>query len=475
MGGRAAAGEAGVALPLALFALVMLTGLLVAFLSMAGMEPTIAANLTDVARGRHLAEAGIEWAFDQLVLNTDWDSLLRGPDGVAGTADDGTMANGQTLPGLAAAFGTFGVQIRNDIQAGDTSLTGLTALDPSGSATADQNGAVIVTASGTFNGMTRQVQVVVRRVGLPPFPGAYSMPGAQADLNFRNVNFSIDGRDWTWRCTANCSDPDPIRRTYTYELNPDQAKMKYGIGVQPGVQQNSPSGETYEQRAELTLNTAAKRNNVRGKDQTNPGVSTTGLNTVAPDAGLNPARMQAFLDQLASFTNTQIYQSTIACPMVLKDVGRAPNKPNLSNGCGLSKELYLGTKEDPQLLYFRGELDPTSSFTGLSIEGTIKGAGILIVEDGDARFQNGANFEWDGIVIVQGRYVSSIFMTGSRTTIYGATISNETVWDEGGSQNQRTYWDGWFEGNSVDLRQSQQNLDLVQRALLFRMSTWREI
>ncbi|MGH7362035.1 MAG: hypothetical protein ACREJI_10540, partial [Candidatus Methylomirabilales bacterium] len=51
--------QKGVALPLALFALVMLSGLLLAFLSMAGMEPTIAANHTDVTRARYAAEAGI--------------------------------------------------------------------------------------------------------------------------------------------------------------------------------------------------------------------------------------------------------------------------------------------------------------------------------------------------------------------------------------------------------------------------------
>ena len=58
--------EKGVALPLALFALMMLSGLLLVFLSMAGMEPSIAANLSDATRARYLADGGIEWAFDTL-------------------------------------------------------------------------------------------------------------------------------------------------------------------------------------------------------------------------------------------------------------------------------------------------------------------------------------------------------------------------------------------------------------------------
>ena len=107
--------QKGVALPLALFALLMLTGLLVAFLTMSGMEPSMAANLTDVTRARYVAEAGVEWAFDQLVLNPNWNGIL----GTGG----GVMVSNQTLPGLSAAFGTFTAQIRNDNQAGDPALT----------------------------------------------------------------------------------------------------------------------------------------------------------------------------------------------------------------------------------------------------------------------------------------------------------------------------------------------------------------
>ena len=475
--------EKGVALPLALFALVMLSGLLLAFLSMAGMEPTIAANLSDVARARYMADAGIEWAFDQLVTNTGWNQILA--------TNNGVMGNNLTLPAPLnnAALGTFTAQVRNDNQAGDAALTGLAACNAQGAsdcgpnlptATNDNNGAVILTASGTYRGGTRQIQVVLRRVNLPPFPGAYSMPGVQADLDFKNVNFDIDGRDW--KCTANCSDPNPANRTY--ELNANQAKMKYGIATQPGNQQNLNPVQTYEQRAEYKLDNAAKQSNVKGKDQTNPAASTTGLNTVAPDAGLDPAVMQNFLTQLAQFSGTTVLQSTIACPMVMEgqDAGPTygPNKPRLTNGCGVDQPLDLGTRDTPKLVYFRGELDPTSNFTGVRMKDKrIQGAGILIVEDGDLRVTN--QLDWDGVVIVTGRYVSSIFESGAKVTIHGATVSNETEPCEGGGgtcpdPSSGTFWDGSFRSsNSVNLRHSQEALDLVQRKLLFRMSTWREL
>ncbi len=457
--------QKGVALPLALFALLMLTGLLLAFLTMSGMEPSMAANLNDVARARYVAEAGVEWAFDQLALNPNWNGIL----GTGG----GVMVSNQTLPSLAAAFGTFTSQIRNDNQNGDPALTGL-PIDGGvvgGNPTTDTNGAVILTASGTYGGVTRQIQVVVRRVAIPPFEGAYNMPGVQADWIANNTNFNIDGRDYL--CSANCIDPDFAQRTYG--LNGNQSKMKYGIAVEPGNQQNSNPQISYEARVEQGLNSATKRSNVIGKDQTNPASSTTGYNTVAPAAGVDPAVMQSFLNQLAAFSQTTVLQSTMACPMVLtgNSSGASTHTPTLTNGCGVNQVMDLGTRQNPKLVYFRGELDPTSTFTGLRMLNKIQGSGILVIEDGDLR--TAGNLRWDGLVIVTGRYVSSIFDTGSDTTILGATVSNETVWNEGGNQNQTPYYDGWFGATAVNLRYSQEAIDLVQRKLLFRMSTWREL
>ena len=457
--------EKGVALPLALFALLMLTGLLVAFLTMSGMEPSIAANLTDVVRARYVAEAGVEWAFDQLVLNTNWNGVLA--------TNGGVMASGQTLPGFTPAFGTYAAQIRNDDQNGDPALTGL-PLDGGvvgGNPATDANGAVVLTASGTYRGVTRQIQVVVRRVPIPPFGGAYTMPGVQGDWLASNTNFNIDGRDYL--CATNCTNTDFAQRTYG--INPDQTKTKYGIAVEPGTQQNSNPQISYEARVEQGLNSATKRSNVVGKDQTNPGSTTTGYNTVAPDSGVDPAVMQSFLDALASFSQTTVLQSTMACPMVLTGnlAGTYTSTPTLTNGCGANQAMDLGSRQNPKLVYFRGELDPTSTFTGLRLRNNIQGSGILVIEDGDLRTVG--NLRWDGIVIVTGRYVSSIFDTGSNTTIFGATVSNETVWNEGGNQNQTPYYDGWFGASSVNLRYSQEAIDLVQRRLLFRISTWREL
>ncbi len=494
---RTARTERGVALPLALFALVMLSGLLLAFLSMSGMEPQISANLTEVARARYVAEAGVEWGYDQLAMNMNWNGILVGPDLNSGTSDDGQMTPG-VLPAPLndPAFGTFTATLRNDTLAGDATLTGQPACNAQGAsdcggATTDTNGVVILTASGTYRGVTRQIQVVLRRLNLPPLPGSYSMPGVQSDLWFQNANFDIDGRDYEYKCTVNCNDPNPLNRTYAYSQKADQSKMKYGIATQTGNQQNLNPVQTYEQRAEYKLDTAAKQNKVTGKDQTNPAASTTGLNTVAgvdpsTPEGLNVGKMQTFLTELAKFQSTKVYQSSLACaenvsgtPVGIRMIANADstqaNLVTIRNTCGLNQQIDLGTVDKPALVYFKGDLDPTSSFAGVRTEGQkIRGAGILIVEDGDFRVTN--NFEWDGVVIVTGRYVSSIFETGGKATIYGATVANETEACEGGCPGVSTYWDGYFNAaNTIALRFSQQNLDLVQGRLLFKMSTWREL
>ena len=79
--------QRGVALPLALISLLILTSLVLTVLNLGAVEPQISRNLSDTARARHLAEAGIEWAFDCLA-DQDLDSFLAGPDSVPNTADD---------------------------------------------------------------------------------------------------------------------------------------------------------------------------------------------------------------------------------------------------------------------------------------------------------------------------------------------------------------------------------------------------
>jgi hypothetical protein len=457
--------QRGIVAPLAMYSLVLLSVLLLAFVSMAAQEPQVSRNLSDMTQARYAADAGVEWAFDTLVAVPDWSTILA----VGG----GTMVSNQILPGLTAAAGTYTVVARNDTLAGDTAITGQPALDPSGSATVDQNGIMILTSTGTVNGVTRQIQVVVRRLQLPPFPGAANEPGVQTDTYDSVTSFQIDGRDYN--------------RDGTFGPGNGLTNMKYGIATQPGVQANIAPTE-YETNVENAFNTAAKRANVIGKQDTNhalvdptdpapPPGTQTGRNAIAVPAGtpadplLTPINMNAFLNALAAFPSTNVIQSTMACPMVMSSSGTA-NSPTLTNGCGVNKPINLGTTSAPTLTYFRGQLDTSSTFTGLRLQGggTIQGAGILVVEDGDLSV-NVSNLRWDGIIMVVGRYVGAGFRAGSSSMVYGAFVSMETIGTE-----PPGFYEFLNQSTSLTMRNSKQNIDMVQNMrALYRILSWREL
>src|SRR5882672_1446750 len=63
--------ERGVALPMALITLVLLTTLMLAFAVLSQTEPVIAANQLRVSQARALAESGFEYAVWALTNSTD--------------------------------------------------------------------------------------------------------------------------------------------------------------------------------------------------------------------------------------------------------------------------------------------------------------------------------------------------------------------------------------------------------------------
>jgi hypothetical protein len=488
--------ERGVALPLALICLVALTAMVLTFLTLSSVEPQISQNLTDTARARYLAESGIEWAFKRVAAWPTGDahgsfaaSLFAGPDSLENTADDQQPTNVTSqntaamltplgapspLPTRTTAEGTYSVTVRNDNLAGDDKFTGAGGPD-TGNKFTDTNGIVIVTSTGTYRGATRTIQVALKRVGIPPFPGAVNIPGFQADTVLsNNVNstnasrYDIDGRDYDRDGTQNAANP-----------------VKLGIQVQPGTQ--ADLGISYEARAEQPFddasictegdctnptraaNQAARLGIVKGKDPSSRAY-TTGVATIAQDGSLTPAVMSTFLGQIAANPATTILRSTPACPIVMTGgTSTATNTPTLTNGCGMNQTVALGTTSDPKMVYVRGEPDTSSAFAGVTTRAMVSGAGILIVEEGD--LQQYGDLRWDGIVIVTGQYVSAAFRTGSKTTIYGALT---------GMESRPTDASGLFdvfmdENLDFRVRSSKQNLDMVQQMLaVHKILSWRE-
>jgi Tfp pilus assembly protein PilX len=471
--------ERGVALPLAMILLMVLTLLTITFMSLGAVEPQISQNLSDGARARQLAESGLEWAMSAQIGNQDLNSatLLGGTMTSAGACGTGNtcrvLATAQALPGLTSSSGTFAVTLRNDINtnAGDQQLIG-TTLTRDSSTTVDSNGVVILTSTGTFNGASRTITAVVQRGNLN-INAALSLPGVQTDT-FSNDPpcggcYSIDGRDWRM---ADASTPTGITAT------------KLGVATYTGTE--TLTGLTYEANAEAGFDDAAKQGYVQGRHQTT-GALTTGLNTIAADSSLNPAVVQSFLTNLASNPQTQIINSTQACqyssgisstkPEGLRMTSTATaNQVTLTNNCSgvdqVNQTISLGTSTNPAMVYVKGEYDPSSNFIGTSVYGSqpITGYGILVMEEADLSFFQSSQFTWNGIVIVTGRNVGIGFRAGSNTEIRGALIANETNGAEVGG-----YFEFLNQADTLKIRFGKEGIDLALRGLYnTRISGFRE-
>jgi hypothetical protein len=475
---RALLDERGMALPLAMIVLVALTVMVLTFLGLSSVEPQISQSLADTARARYLAESGVEWAFKRVASSAvgkdgNFDSsLLAGLDGRENTADDQqptdvtgqntaaaltTLGSPSPLPTRTAGEGTYAVTVRNDNLPDDDTFTGV-PMDP-GNKFTDTNGIVIVTSTGTYRGATRTIQVAIKRLGLPPFPGAVNVPGLHADtflggnVNAENASrYDIDGRDYDRSGVATSN------------------KTKLGLQVQPGIQ--ADLGITYEERVEQAFNTSGSRLGiVKGRNQADSSDASfvTGTGAIGSDAALSAATMSDFLSRIASNPAAQLLESSAACPMVMAGGSRPTSTPSLTNGCGLNQTVSLGTVSAPRIVYVRGDPNAGSRFPALTVSQTIEGAGILIVENGDLQQQG--TLRWDGLVLVAGPSVSAAFRSGSMTTIYGALA---------GLASRPDQPDGLFalfmdDGLDFRVRSSKQNVDMVQRMLaLHTILSWRE-
>jgi len=423
---RAFKDQHGVALPLSLFVLVALVIALLVFVSMSGTEPQVASNLSDTTRARYVADGGIEWAYDQLLLQ--W--VAPGVNTLLAT-NTGTMATNMTLPGLPAANGTFTVTVRNDNLPNDNLITGQ-PVDVGGP-TNDTNNVVILTSTGTYNGITRQIQLVVTHLDMN-IPGALNLPGVGTNTVFSDDSFIVSGNDTNLDDTPGAGTP----------------------GCPASVWGVSVANAAIETLVQNSLNAERKQHIVGNKQ--NPALPGVGDNTIAPDASLTPAMIANFVAAVkpyaditlnASATNRLVYQ-------------------NIGNTCSsnLNDANCWGTHANPKIVYIKGTLDPAQAFYALTVGGTSStGAGILIVEDGDVSLSG--YLHWEGLIVITGQYVGLRY-TGERPNIYGGVIVNETA-----NANSEVE----FQANAnLGIHHSCQALDNVRNARrMFRASSWREL
>ena len=390
----------GVALVLALMILLTLTGLVLAFLSASAFEPQISRNHSETVRARYVAEAGVEYAYDTLATDVgSWNDHLAGATCAQGAV---LGAPNSSLPGLGSAHGTFTVRIRNDCKAGDDQLTGVAldtatgGCDPAapGTATRDSNCKVIVTSTGTIGTTTRTITVVISKTAGLPINGALAFPGSQADVSLHASSVMIDGRD-----TKIGDRPGAPTGS---------ASAVYGITVNSSL-------PALAARLETALADGA-RNDVRGKDETNPSATTRGANTIRADGALTSQAVTDFVDAAKSTADLTINASP----------GNASSLSNIGSTCAtdLESSTCWGTSARPKVVYIRGALpDVGTRYTALSLAGDSSGTGVLIIENGVVEI--GGSFRWNGPIITTGRNVGIRFRGDGDQVIHGAVVVNE--------------------------------------------------
>lgn len=418
----------GIALPLTLMVLMLLSVLAVALLSMSSFEPLISKNLVTAEQARFVAEAGIEWAFNSLAASLDWDAFLAGADPLRGAV----LIADAPIPGQPASEGTYTVRVRNDSLTADRLLTGEPRDE--GGPTDDTNRVVIVTSAGRVGSARRVLQVVLRRIELPPIPAALAFSGETAPVALSG-SAEIDGTDGTPDGTAGSCAP------------------VFGISVSSVLPASAPGTNEAVVEGALTGPPAA---NIKGKKQ-DPAGSASGANTIASDATLTSPGVQSFVSRARNADI--VLASREPGGLSFADIGALCASNWSSSAC-------WGTRDRPKVVSLKGNPDSSSAAPTFQISGNAKGHGILIVEDGELRISG--DFLWHGLIIATGNRGALGLLGNGNQTVYGAIIFNAASSDTGAG---RVVLSG-----DARLRYSCQALDAARRARkLVTMRSWREV
>jgi Tfp pilus assembly protein PilX len=435
--------ERGAALLLALIILLILTGIVVAFLSASTFEPRISRNHNLTVRARYLAEAGIEYAFDTLATRLDaWNDLLAGA-----TCSQGVVLGTASvpLPRLGSAYGSFTVRIRNDCEADDQALTGTRpdtttgACDAvaAGGATRDANCKVVVTSTATIGGATRTIATVVSKIAMPPVSGALAFSGLRADVKFGGAGVVIDGRD-----SRLGDEPGAPAGT---------GPPVYGIAVNGSLPALAAGVE-----AALA---AAGQTTVRGKHEADAGATSEGRATVEADPALVPRVVSDFVSAVSSVADIVVDAGADQAPSI-RNVGSTCSADIASAGC-------WGTSARPKIVHVRG-MNPATQVqpASIAVGGDSRGTGILVVENANIEIEG--HFRWDGLIVVSGRNVGIRYRGDGRQRVYGATIVHAST-DEPSTNADIL--------GPVGVLYSREALDLVREGLGRRLVTtsgWAE-
>ncbi len=231
-------------------------------------------------------------------------------------------------------------------------------------------GTIQVRSTGTVQGSSATIDALIAKV-YELSPGAISLTGREAHSTFIGDSFLVDGRDY-----------DPA----SGGIAPG-SKAKLAISVADGALEEQVKGAL----------AVEQRDNITGKGG--------GLPSVGRSESLSSDDIAKLADDLC---------------------GTATEKIPVEGSLSVSGKTAWGTRAAPELRCVYGALGQGGR---ISIEGSLSGAGVLIVKD--ANLVVNGSFLWEGLILVSGVYVGFRTDGTAKKEIFGAVLVNERGTDSG--------------------------------------------
>jgi Tfp pilus assembly protein PilX len=294
----------------------------------------IASNYLSSLQSFYIAEAGLERGKAECARRfitgswSDFNALLRGNDGTAGTADDGILSFGSSV---SFHGGQYSVRAVNE------------TWDSGGSGT-DTNATVTLISEGSYGKSTSTLSTTIAMNIIPSLPGSLSLVGS-ASTYFADDMFMVDGRDY---------------------LLSDGSTPSGKAGVRSGLSIADVPAPGLARQQVINSLSSDQIDNIGGAEL-NPSIGTS--------TNLNKALLRQSVDALRRLADNR-----------LAEPGNDLTTSGPDNSVTIGTRQYsLGTDSSPKVTYISKADGGTLSVSG-------SGLGVFIIEGDNVCFKPSFNF-----------------------------------------------------------------------------------